>query len=203
MPTPQHPLDDVRTDAERDLASERPSRALLLAVVVLALATAATVAWGWPRVSDMQHGVEAMEFLGRVARGASVYYVKPRGGEGGERMPCQFPQLHARSVAAASCCDPSVNLPGTAMCDPAKVAWQRSPWSDLGVALDRPQPFVWEWRGSGTFGDARYEISAYGDLDCDGVASTFRFVGVGDAAATPSNCVLHTRPQLQVIDPQE
>ena len=185
-----------------DNTTERPSALQLTAVGLLLAAVAWTAFIGWPQVQALQQGVEAMESLGRIARGAAIYYVKPRGDEGG-RMACQFPVGSDRVTTATSCCDPAVNLPGTRDCDPSKLNWNTPIWRALDVALDVPQPFVWVYEASGTFGAATYTISAYADLDCDGQVSTFRLVGNGDANAKPDDCVLRTTPELQVENPAE
>jgi hypothetical protein len=172
----------------------RPARVQIVVVAVLLLAVAWTAAFGWPAVGARAHGVEAMGVLGRIARGAAVYYVKPRGQESGGRMLCQFPQGETRSSAAASCCDPAVNLAGTPYCDPEKLTWNTTIWTTIGVEVADPQPFVFHYEASGAMGDARYVVSAYGDLDCDGQMSTFRFVGKGDPASRADDCILTTRP---------
>lgn len=166
----------------------------LAAISLLLIGVGATVAFGWPRVAARQHGIDAMTTLGRIARGAAVYYVKPRGDADGNRMRCQFPQGQTRSTPATSCCDPAVNLPGTPFCDPAKTMWNTTIWKAVGVEIRDPQPFVFTYEASGELGEARYVIRAHADLDCDGTASTFSFVGSGDPNATPENCVLRTTP---------
>ncbi len=182
--------------------TERPGMLQLATVGLLLAGVAWTALVGWPQVQALQHGVEAMETLGRVARGAAIYYVKPRGDEGG-RMACQFPVGEERVTKAISCCDPAVNLPGTRDCDPSKLSWNTPIWRALDVALEEPQPFVWVYEASGTFGAASYTISAYADLDCDGELSTFRLVGTGDVNAKPDDCVLRTTPELRVDQPEE
>ena len=52
-------------------------------------------------------------------------------------------------------------------------------------------------------GDAHFEVSAYGDLDCDGVYSTFRFTGQGDPDSRHDDCVLRTTPVFSVFNEGE
>lgn len=185
-------------------SSEPKVGSLQLAVVSgLVVAAGATFAFGWPDVVDRQHGIEAMTTLGRIARGAAVYYVKPRGGDEGLRMLCQFPQGTTRSTPAASCCDPAVNLPGTPHCDPAKTMWNTTIWKTVGVEIKEPQPFVFSYEAKGELGEARYVIRAHADLDCDGNFSTFEFVGSGDPGASRENCVLRTTPTFRTSQPGE
>ncbi len=167
----------------------------LIVSLMLAL-VGASVAYGLPELLDRRHQTEAIDMLGKIARSAAVYYVKPHADEKtGDRAPCQFPPGEIRSTLAASCCDERVNLPGTNLCDPSKMEWNRTLWHALGrFQLRDPHGFIYEYKATGTFGDARFVVSAYSDLDCDGVISTFRFEGKGDPNARPDDCVLKTTP---------
>ena len=174
-----------------------------VAVCVLLLAVGASVAYGLPALFDRRHAVDAIETLGKLSRTASVYYVKPRGDDQGNRMLCQFPRGEIRTTLATSCCDASVADDGGNMCDPAKIVWNRTLWKSLHFKQRAPQPFIYEYKASGVLGDARFEVSAYGDLDCDGVFSTFRFVGKGDAGSRHDDCILRTTPVFSVINEGE
>ncbi len=176
---------------------KRPRPAQSLAVLALLIAVAWSVAFGVPALLERSHATEAINQLARLARGASVYYVKPRAAEDGTRLVCQFPPGEIRSTMAASCCDPSVALPGTKLCDPAKVIWNRPLWNALHFRLDEPHAFVYRYQASGTLADANFVVEAFGDLDCDGTISTFRFVGRGDPEARPDDCVLRTHPVFE------
>ena len=117
-------------------------------------------------------------------------------------MICQFPQGEIRSTLAKSCCDPAVN-DGEGRCDPAKIEWNRSLWKTLKFRVDEPHWFVYEVKATGTLANAALEISAYGDADCDGHYSTFRFTHHGDSGARLDNCVLNTQADFVTIDPDE
>ncbi len=173
-----------------------------MVAAILALACAVSIAWGVPVLMRRAHAQEAILNLAKLVRISDVYYVKPKLGEGGERMICQFPQGEIRSTLAKSCCDPSVN-DGEGRCDPAKIEWNRSLWKTLKFQLDEPSWFVYEFKASGTLGNATLEVSAYGDADCDGHYSTFRFTHHGDPAARADDCLLTTQPEFVAIDPQE
>lgn len=173
-----------------------------IAALVLALVTAASVAFGVPALMRRAHADEAILNLSKLTRIADVYYVKPKAGADGERMICQFPAGTIRSTLAKSCCDPEVTL-GDGQCDPAKIEWNRSLWKTLRFQLDEPHWFVYEFKSTGTLGNAQLEVSAYGDSDCDGEYSTFRFVQSGGSTATVDNCVLTTQATYQVFSPDE
>ncbi len=167
-----------------------------IVVCGLLLAIGGSVAYGVPALMERHHATEAIDMLGKLSRAAAVYYVKPNMDEKtGDRAPCGFPTGKVRSALASSCCDESVRLAGTNLCDPAKMEWNRTLWHALGrFQLRDAHAFVYEYDASGYFGDAAFTVSAYADLDCDGVISTYRFVGKGDPDASPDNCVLKTTP---------
>ncbi|MCO4760498.1 MAG: hypothetical protein KC502_03295 [Myxococcales bacterium] len=169
-------------------------------LLVLVLATAA---YGWPALMRRRQSADAMSILGRIAKRAHVYYVKPRQGTGAERAPCQFPIGEIRSTPALSCCDERVRAEGSNHCDPAKTDWERLLWRALEIEVKEPQGFVYSYEGSGSFGDARYKVTAIGDLDCDGVYSTYVYEGRGDPKATKDNCVLETHPTFRAVNPGE
>jgi hypothetical protein len=162
-------------------------------ICTLLLALGAVAAFGVPALQARATSDEAVETLARLARRAAVYYVKPRGGAEG-RAPCAFPVGYARTTLAASCCDPSVAVAGTHRCDPDKLEWDKTVWNTLRFELDEPHAYIYEYRGEGELGDARFELSAYADLDCDGTFSTFRYVGQGDPRSRSDDCVLQTVP---------
>ena len=168
----------------------------------LGLATVATLFIGVPILMRRAHAQEAILNLAKLVRIADVYYVKPKPGADGERMVCQFPQGEIRSTLAKSCCDPSVN-DGEGRCDPKKIEWNRSLWKTLKFQLDEPHWFVYEIKATGTLANATLEVSAYGDADCDGHFSTFRFTHQGDPSVRLDNCVLNTQPNFVAIDPGE
>jgi len=169
-----------------------------LVVCLLLVAVGLSVAYGVPKMLDRRHATEAIEMLGKMSRRAAIYYVKPRADAQANRALCQFPGGDIRTSLAESCCDPSVNLEGTRLCDPDKVEWNRTLWNTLRFHLKEPHAFIYAYEGQGTMKAARFVVSAYGDLDCDGVFSTFRFVGAGDPNAQPDDCVLKTVPAFSV-----
>lgn len=171
-------------------------------VALLVLATLASLFLGVPVLMRRAHAQEAILNLAKLVRISDVYYVKPKPGPTGERLVCQFPTGEIRSTLAKSCCDPTVN-DGEGRCDPAKIEWNRSMWKTLKFRVDEPHWFVYELKASGTLADATLEVSAYGDADCDGHYSTFRFTHHGDAGARADNCVLNTQPEFVAIDPEE
>ncbi|MBI5610123.1 MAG: hypothetical protein HY902_14705 [Deltaproteobacteria bacterium] len=143
-----------------------------------------------------------MRALTQLVKSASIYYVKPRPTATGERAACSFPAGQIRTHLAPSCCDPAV-AGADGMCDPKKIEWNRTLWSALKWKLDEPHAFIYAYEGSGSLGEARFTASAYGDLDCDGVYSTFRFTGRGSAASKADDCILTETATFEAIQPGE
>ena len=52
--------------------------------------------------------------------------------------------------------------------------WSVSPWSDLNFSLSRPQFYAYSFDSQGSGSEARASANAQGDLDGDGVRSSFR-----------------------------
>ncbi len=174
-----------------------------LVVAAVAVAGAAFgVAWGVPRLAQRQSQDEAMRTLTQLVKSASIYYVKPRASVAGDRAACSFPNGQIRTHLAASCCDPAVSA-GNALCDPKKMEWNRTLWSALKWKLEEPHAFIYAYEGSGTLGDSRFTATAYGDLDCDGIYSTFRFTGRGSAQSKLDDCILTDTPTFEAVNPGE
>lgn len=189
--------------AKHDSDTEEFSLLRTLGLSALLIAVGASVAYGVPELLNRRHATEAIDLLGKLSRAAGVYYVKPRGDEQGNRMLCQFPRGEIRTSLATSCCDPQVNLPGTNLCDPARIEWNRTLWKTLRFELKEPHAFIYAYQASGVLGAAQMEVSAYGDLDCDGVFSTFRFTARGDPDARHDDCVLRSTPVFSVTNEGE
>ncbi len=178
-------------------------QARLIATLGATAALAFGAAWGIPALMERAAQDEALRELSRLVRSASVYYVKPKLKAGtSERAACAFPSGQIRTTLAASCCDPSVT-DGQGRCDPTKVEWNRSLWAALRWQLSEPHQFVYEYRASGAMGEATFEVSAYGDQDCDGIYSTFRYLGKGSSQAKADDCILTDTARFEAFQPGE
>ncbi len=125
------------------------------------------------RYSNQSKTIEARADLDRLARAAAVWY-----GEAHADAPaCQFPPS-APPNPPQSCCEPAMDADGDRRCDAS--SWQLGPtWQALGIEGGSDSRYRYEFESSGSLGEARFVLSAYADLDCDGQASTFRITGRG------------------------
>lgn len=170
---------------------------ILLTVALVGLAAFAVAAAG-PVILRRQYQEDALRTLTRLARTASVYYVSPHIASDGDRAPCSFPQGEIRTTLAPSCWDPRVG-DGEGLCDPAKIEWNRSLWVLLKWQQSEPQPWVYAYSSTGTMAHAEFTVSAFGDLDGDGVFSTFRYIGHGSAQSRADDCVITETPRFEAI----
>jgi hypothetical protein len=59
--------------------------------------------------------------------------------------------------------------------------WADATWQALSFRIEDAHRFRYEYVSEGTGPEARFAARAVGDLDCDGVYSTFERTGVVDA----------------------
>ncbi len=139
---------------------------------------------------------EAIEGLQSLYVKASLHFVEPRVDEAGNRLPCDFPPSVSPTPAPNCCANqggPDTDEDGR--CDPAPENWAADTWKALDFRLDEPHHFVYEFKNLGPTDDGiEFEISAYGDLDCDGEMSTFRRWGIGKVEE--GNCFVESKAAL-------
>jgi hypothetical protein len=113
---------------------------------------------------------EAVTNLKRIYVGASAYYLE--GSLAGS--PPQFPRSPATSPQppTGSCC----SFPGR-KCPPNPALWTDPTWRALKFSMDHEHYYSYHFVSSGTGATAQFSVKAFGDLDCDGVYSTFEMVG--------------------------
>jgi hypothetical protein len=126
---------------------------------------------------------EVTENLHRLATSAESYY---------QTEDAHFP---APSVGptplVGDCCTQG------GLCPPNEAQWNGDPtWSALAFSITVPSPFNYFYDVSdnpgATDGSNQFTASAWGDLDCDGLYSTFALTGVaGESGVTISEITAH------------
>lgn len=163
--TPQMFLDGKASDAAAAIATAAPTSpfaadykagtgGLMAPAAVVGMLAAVAI----PAFMDyMKKGKksEADLNLNRIAKSAKVYYVEN----------AAFPTGDAPLTPATSCCDGPNHK-----CDPAGAAWQDKAWSALDFSIDEPTLFQYRYHSDGK----TLEAEAIGDLDCDGIAITYK-----------------------------
>jgi prepilin-type N-terminal cleavage/methylation domain-containing protein len=122
---------------------------------------------------------EATVMVEKLSNGARAYFAEDHVAQGSTAaLPAQYPVSQALTPATTCC-----SYPGFRCKDDPSV-WSSAGWQALKFSLDDPHYFRFEFVSSGTGTDARFTARAYGDLDCDGVLSTFEMVGSVQADGT-------------------
>jgi hypothetical protein len=118
---------------------------------------------------------EASSNLAAIVDGAVAFYeAQPAGA-------CSFPEAppspNSEGSWNPSCCTWHEGPESfyEYLCQPDAAAWENAAWRALGFSIPTEHAFIYETRWDDATGLLR--ASAYGDLDCDSIRSTFvRFV---------------------------
>ena len=149
-----------------------------LAVVTALLAILAAIALP---VYELQvrrtKTAEAPTNLRRIFGSSVAYFQADHSDRDGEGLPRQFPLSVALSPGSEFCAGGSVN--GRWL--PVEAAWKHPSWHALNFALSDPHFYSYEFVSAGRDAGATFTARAIGDLDCDGVFSTFERVGRVDS----------------------
>ena len=178
----------------------RPSRSaqgftlLDLLVVVCVLALFASVAVpAFRRYSRRVRAQTVLPKLQRISDGARSYYeesgriARSLSGAPSER---RFPESTA-VTPTRRCCE----YGNAGQC--RGTDWDQPTWRALGFEL-RSHRYRYQFLSSGLGAKARFTVRGLGDLDCDGVESTYERVGWVDDAGKPRASVL-----VHVVHPAE
>ncbi len=135
---------------------------------------------------------EAIDQLDKIYKSASNYYTSPRVVKGsGLKLECQFPtdQAMTPDVTGSNCCkDTSQDADNDDRCDVNVAQWSSPTWSSLNFQMNDQHYFGYQFASTGTTSAARFTASAYADLDCDSIQSTFERYGYGDESGTQAEC---------------
>jgi type II secretory pathway pseudopilin PulG len=76
--------------------------------------------------------------------------------------------------------------------------WSTSPWIEMGFKISTPQFYAYSFDSQGSGATAQATIEAHGDLDGNGVSSTFRATASSDESGTAK-----VNSAVQQVDPEE
>ncbi len=120
---------------------------------------------------------EATLNVRKLFDGSVAYYAAEHADRDGVVLPHQFPGTVASSSGtAASACDAGASRKIV----PIPQAWKHPTWQGLNFAIDDPHYYVYSYESEGVGIAAHFSARATGDLDCNGVTSTFERVGEVD-----------------------
>ena len=121
---------------------------------------------------------EAIDQLDRIYKDVSGYLETPKVDENGNFIPCKDRIPKADLTPAPSCCAQfgGPDKDGDDRCDTDPGFWDKEPWSTIGFSITEPHYYVYSV-GPDPHSDDTFVVSAHGDLDCDGIQSTFQRFG--------------------------
>ncbi len=151
---------------------------------------------------------EAIDELDKIYKGAAVYFMNQRIGRDGSKLPCQFPAPTVMIPPLGPngehpCCSSKYDTDGNGRCDVFPGSWNTPTWAALSFMMTDQHQYAYAFDSSGTLSDAKMTATAYGDLDCDGVWSTFQKLAYGDPQATMSECSIRGAAALYVENETE
>ncbi len=135
-------------------ASELPPAAVSFA----AIGFAAGLALPFTQNKRKAKTAEATVLVKKLHGGALAYYAEHHG----------FPPSVGPTPPLGSCCGQPKNR-----CAPDAKLWEDPSWKALGFALEDPHYYSYRFTSDGD----QFSVGAYGDLNCDGVYSTFEMSG--------------------------
>ena len=134
---------------------------------------------------------EALDMLDKIYKGAADYYTTPRfERHTASKLDCQFPDAQAQTPVEGSCCT-GQDTDNDDRCDANPANWNSNTWSSLKFQISEAHYFVYSFTSNGLADtEAQFTAMANGDLDCDGVYSTFQRYGQGDPEAQDNECAI-------------
>ena len=161
-----------------------------LAVPAIAVVSAIAIP-SFEKYQRRAESIEALEQLERIHKGSAIFFTTPQVDAAGQKLPCRFPKSVALTPAPDRGVHPCCVSGETCKADGS--LWEQATWTSLGFAIDSSHRFMYEYSSNGKSGvDARFTASAYGDLDCDGVFSTFERFGYGGAPSSDGDCSMES-----------
>ena len=127
---------------------------------------------------------------------------QPHATHQGQKQPCQFPASQGQTPVEATCCSTSAlggpDLNQDDRCDSSPDTWTTDTWSALTFQMNDEHYFIYSFDSFGTLSAAKFTTSAFGDLDCDNIQSTFQRIGWGDPQANYAECAMYGSPAFFV-----
>jgi len=108
----------------------------------------------------------------------------------------------ADSAPLSQAYPPSVGLTpaqvprGELVTDPPGT-WSHPSWRLLDFAIETPHAFSFEWSSSSAPAESKFTATAHGDLDGDGVQSTFQISGSVRAGGAPQTLPLEVMREVE------
>jgi prepilin-type N-terminal cleavage/methylation domain-containing protein len=162
---------------------------LMIVVAIIGILAAIAIP-AFSRYVKKSRTVEATGHINKLWSGSVAYYEADHADSAGALMSKQFPTSDTGLEAAVCCGQAGDKCPGS----PAR--YNGEPWVSLSFNIPDPHNFMPSYDSSGIGTDSAFTASAYGDLDCDSIYSTFQRYGAisattGDVQASGAAFIDH------------
>ena len=127
--------------------------------------------------------VEAVTSIKKIWDGAYAYYMDEHSDRAGGVLRKEFPRHTGcgPSTGMSCCLEVPSTVPAGTKIKTRPSDWASSMcWAALGFELNDPQYYQYQYRKSGFDVDSQFTARARGDLNGNGVYSTFEMVGYVD-----------------------
>ncbi|MBK07842.1 MAG: hypothetical protein CL932_24115 [Deltaproteobacteria bacterium] len=150
---------------------------LMIVVAILGI-LAATAIQGYRRFLWKSKTTEAIINLKQIAQSSVVYYQSERS-KNGVAQPNTFPSI-VFTPAKPPC------FGGVALYKPDYSEWKKAGWEELNFGLTKAHYYRYRIVSTGVGKNAVFRAEAQGDLDCDGVFSSYIVRGEVDSEIGPT-----------------
>ena len=156
---------------------------LMIVVAILGILAAIAIP-AFQRYVKKARTAEVAGHLSKMWTGATAYYLSDHSDPSGTSLARQFPDSASAPYDTECACMSGERCPGNAS------RFDEPPWVALNFNVSGPHLFMPRYAASGVGANAVFTASTTGDLDCDGILSSFYRIGRasaldGDVAATP------------------
>jgi len=151
---------------------------LMIAVAIVGILAAIAVP-SFIKYVKKSRSTEARMHLEKLYNGArSYFYETTESGKSLVSLQSQFPDTEV-ATPAVTCCTSGGGA--EARCPPNLSIWEGSDtWTALKFNIPDPHYYQYEFKSKGVSITSEFTAFAYGDLDCDGIKSTFSMFGFVD-----------------------
>lgn len=177
---------------------------LMIVVAILAILSVVAVP-SFIKYMRRAKTTEAIDLLSKMVHGAATYFATPHISPLGERVPCQFPANQGVTPVQGTCCGDlgGPDADGDDRCDSDPTIWDTEQWNAVSFDPRDAHYFVYGFESAGTLAAAEFVASAHGDLDCDGISSTFQRRLGGGASTSVGECSVETAAAPYILNETE